>query len=447
MKRLMSRLAVHLLAAVLVFGAAPVLAQEHRAAIRGTIVDPALAPLADVEITITSEATNQVRRTRSDERGRFGVPELPPGIYRIDVRHPRYGPYVARVSLAINQEFWLHVPLQLGELVQAVDVTAPYLPIDRDSPALHTFIDTRQLIGLPLDGRNFLELALLAPGTAPAPEGSASSLRGDFALSINGGREDFNGFLLDGVYNIDPKLNTPGVRPPVDAIREFQVLTSTYDASFGRNGGGQINVITKSGANRASGSGYEFFRNTALSGRNYFAPEDEPTPEYNRNQFGGTIGGPIARDRTFFFADYERTRLREGITRVTNVPTLAERAGDFSGTLFRQPFDPFTGPAVSGRPDSVLLSESDRSGDRRALSGAQPVHAARQLRVVADASGRHPRVRRARRSHAVEPCAALGPLQLQRSAARRTVRGRGLRRHSGIRHRPCRAGRRTSRSR
>ncbi len=353
----MNRLPVHLLTAVLAFGAAPLLAQEHRAAIRGTIVDPALAPLADVQVTITSEATNQVRTTRSDEHGRFGVPELPPGIYRIDVRHPGYGPYVARASLAINQEFWLHVPLQLGALVQAVDVTAPFLPIDRDSPALHTFIDTRQLIGLPLDGRNFLELALLAPGTAPAPEGSASSVRGDFALSINGGREDFNGFLLDGVYNIDPKLNTPGVRPPVDAIREFQVLTSTYDASFGRNGGGQINVITKSGANRASGSGYEFFRNTALSGRNYFAPEDEPTPEYSRNQFGGTIGGPIVRDRTFFFADYERTRLREGVTRVTTVPTLAERAGDFSGTAFRQPVDPFTGqPFPGGRMPSFYLN-------------------------------------------------------------------------------------------
>ena len=107
--------------------------------------------------------------------------------------------------------------------MQAVDVTAPFIPIDRDSADAAHFIDTKQLIGLPLDGRNFLELALLAPGTVPAPQGSASSVRGDFAFSVNGGREDFNGFLLDGVYNVDPKLNTPGVRPPVDAIREFQV--------------------------------------------------------------------------------------------------------------------------------------------------------------------------------------------------------------------------------
>ena len=132
---------------------------------------------------------------------------------------------------------------------------------------------------------------------------------------MNGAREDFNGFLLDGVYNIDPKLNTPGVRPPVDAIREFQVHTSTYDASFGRNAGGQINVITKSGANTISGSAYEFFRNGALASRNHFAPQDEPAPDYSRHQFGGSIGGPIVRNRTFFFADYERTHLREGVTR------------------------------------------------------------------------------------------------------------------------------------
>src|SRR5206468_3678772 len=152
-----------------------------------------------------------------------------------------------RTELGMNQGVCLEVPLQIGTVLQAVDVNAPFIPVDRDTPALHTFIDDRAMAELPLDGRNFLELALLAPGTVPPPQGSASSGRGDFALSINGAREDFNGFLLDGVYNIDPKLNTPSVRPPVDAIAQFQVLTSTYDASFGRNAGGQINVITRSG--------------------------------------------------------------------------------------------------------------------------------------------------------------------------------------------------------
>jgi hypothetical protein len=219
-----------------------------------------------------------------------------------------------------------------------------------------TLIEEQQVRDLPLDGRNFLELALLVPGTAPAPQGSASSVRGDFALTVNGAREDFNNYILDGAYNVDPKLGTPAVRPPVDAIHEFEVSTANYDASFGRNGGGQINVLTKSGTNRAAGTAYEFLRNGALDARNHFAPEGEPAPDYSRHQFGGSFGAPLVRNRTFFFGDYEGTRLREGITRVTNVPTAAERAGDFSQSLFPAPRNPITGqPLPDGRIPSFVI--------------------------------------------------------------------------------------------
>src|SRR3989441_11890339 len=121
--------------------------------------------------------------------------------------------------------------------------------VKKDSASLGTVIENRQVVGLPLDGRNFYELSLLVPGAVPPAQGSASSVRGDFAFSVNGAREDSNSFLLDGVYNFDPKLNSAGVNPPVDAIREFELLTSTYDASFGRNVGAQVNVVLKSGAN------------------------------------------------------------------------------------------------------------------------------------------------------------------------------------------------------
>ncbi|HEU0252504.1 MAG TPA: TonB-dependent receptor, partial [Pyrinomonadaceae bacterium] len=215
--------------------------------------------------------------------------------------------------------------------------------LKKDSPSLGTVIENRQITGLPLDGRNFYELSLLVPGAAPPAQGSAGSVRGDFAFSVNGAREDQNNFLLDGVYNVDPKLNTFGVRPSVDAIREFEMLTSTYDASFGRNPGAQVNVILNSGSNDFHGSLFEFHRNAALDARNFFAPSSEPKPKYIRNQFGGAIGGPILRDRTFFFADYEGTRSREGITRITNVPTAQERAGNFSQSLFGVPTNPFTG--------------------------------------------------------------------------------------------------------
>ena len=329
----------------------PARAQEHLASIRGVVIDPAASCLPAVEVRATREATNESRRVRTDDRGRFVIPELSPGTYRVEVGHGGYGPFLARMELATNQEFRIQIPLQVGAVLQAVDVTAPFSPVDRATPALSTFVDTRQLTGTPLDGRNFLELALLAPGTAPEPQGSASSGRGDFALTVHGAREDFNGFLLDGVYNSDPKLNTPAVRPPIDGIREFQILTSTYDASFGRNAGGQINIVTRSGANRPSGSAYEFYRGGALASRNHFAPKSEPAPEYTRHQFGGSLGGPIVKDRAFIFADYERTHLREGVTRVTNVPTAAERTGDFSQSLRGVPVNflsgqPFPGASV-----------------------------------------------------------------------------------------------------
>jgi hypothetical protein len=304
--------------------------------VRGVVLDPAGATVPNVALRITNESTGDMRTAAAEADGRFAVVALPPGPYRIEVERTSYKKYVSRTDLQVNQELWLEVRLELGSVTEEVVVIAPVVPLEQESPALGTVIDSRQVASLPLDGRNFLELSLLAPGAAPAPEGSASSLRGDFALTVNGSREDAQSFLLDGVYNMDPKLNTPGVRPPVDAIQEFEVLTSTYDASFGRNAAGQINVVTKSGANTLHGTLYGFFRTRALDARNYFAPANEPAPDYSRSQIGASIGGPILRDRTFFFADYEHTRQREGLTQISNVPTLAERNGDFSQTFDSQ---------------------------------------------------------------------------------------------------------------
>ena len=327
---------------------ATVSAQSHRASVRGVVLDPSAAPIPHVTLQIANEETGESRSAVTGADGHFVIALLPPGAYRIDVEQQGYKKYVSRLELQINQELWLDVPLALGSVSEEVLVTAPSVPLEKESAAVGTVIDSRQVANLPLDGRNFLELSLLAPGAAPAPQGSASSLRGDFAFTVNGAREDTHSFLLDGIYNVDPKLNTPGVRPPVDAIREFEVLTSTYDASFGRNAAGQVNVVTQSGTNSVRGTLYGFFRSRAADARNYFAPRNEPAPAYNRGQFGGSAGGPIVRNRTFFFADYERTQLREGITRVTNVPTLAERSGDFSQSQLPAPRDPFSGQSFLG---------------------------------------------------------------------------------------------------
>jgi hypothetical protein len=328
--------------ALLTVPAGDATAQPHRASVRGRVTDPAGAPLSGADVRATREGTNELRQTRTDEAGRFALPELAVGGYRFEVSRGGFRTLSTRLELTVGQDLWFDAPLQLS-VSQGVEVLAPFLPIDRESSAMATLVDERQVTGLPLDGRNVLELALLAPGAVPAPQGSASSVRGDFAFSVNGGREDANAYLLDGVYNMDPKLGTSGVRPPVDAIREFEVVTSTYDSSFGRNAAGQVNVITRSGTNGYDGTAYEFLRTGGLDARNFFAPADQPDPEYDRNQFGFSLGGPVARDRTFFFADYEGTRLREGVTRVTNVPTAAERTGDFTQSLFARPINPFTG--------------------------------------------------------------------------------------------------------
>ena len=349
------RLAATLLLAIGI-AAPPAFAQRPTATIRGAVVDQTDARLPGAKVTATRDETGEVRDATADEAGRFTFAALPSGRYTLQAEQPGFSVFRQRVTLAVGSDVWVTAQLAVSTPAVVISVGESPVPVIERSPGLKTLIDQQQVANLPLDGRNFLELALLAPGTAPAPQGSASSVRGDFALTVNGAREDFNNYVLDGVYSVDPKLGTPAVRPPVDAIREFEVATANYDASYGRNGGGQINVLTRSGANRLSGTAYEFLRNGALDARNHFAPEGEPAPDYSRHQFGGSLGGPIVRNRTFFFTDYEGTRLKEGITRVTNVPTAAERAGDFSQSLFTAPVDPVSRqPLPGGRIPSFFL--------------------------------------------------------------------------------------------
>lgn len=317
-------------------------AQTVRSIIGGEVTDTAGKPVASASVTLIREETNTKRSVITSAQGSFTVTMLAPGAYRLEVEHEGYRKNVRRVTLQIDQEIRLEIPLLPGRMSDEVTVTAAPPIVRVESSALGGVIDSRQVLGLPLDGRNFYELSLLLPGVVPPAQGSAGSVRGDFAINVNGAREDANNFLLDGAYNGDPKLNGVAVTPPVDAIREFEVAASTYDTSFGRNAGGQISVVTRSGGNQFHGTAYEFFRNGALDSRNYFAPGNEAAPKYQRNQFGAVLGGPVAKNRTFFFADYEGLRLREGETLVTNVPTAQERVGDFSNSKL-VPIDPTTG--------------------------------------------------------------------------------------------------------
>lgn len=338
----MRRLSLTLILALLLILPAVVQAQTHRGAIRGQVLDPNQAAIPNATIRLTNQETEETRVVTSDGDGEYAVTALAPGAYRLEADASGFPTSVVRITVLVNQEQRVDVVMLLATAERVdVDLTRE-APLKSESAAVGTVIENRQINNLPLDGRNFYELSLLVPGAVPPAEGSAGSVRGDFAFSVNGAREDSNNFLLDGVYNVDPKLNTFAVRPPVDAIREFEIATSTYDAAFGRNPGAQVNVVLKSGTNDFHGSLYGFHRNARFDARNFFAPGDQPAPKYIRNQFGFSLGGPIRKDRTFFFADYEGTRSREGITRITNVPTLAERNGDFSQSLLGQPVIPGT---------------------------------------------------------------------------------------------------------
>lgn len=300
----------------------------------------ATAPSAAVRVT--NKATGAVREATASADGRFSVAALPPGQYSVEISASGFLSQTREITLTVNSEVNLEAPLARSGDRQQIDVRDTLPLLKTESSTTGGVVLNQQIVNLPLDGRNYFELALLLPGSLPAAQGSANSVRGNFAVSVNGAREDANGFLLDGVYNGDPKLNGAGITSPVDGIREFELAASNYDASFGRNAGAQFNVVLKSGANAIHGTAYEFFRNDSLDARNFFAPSDQPDPRYQRNQFGASLGGALFKDRTFFFADYEGRRTNQGIPRRTNVPTDLERSGDFSQSGVPFILDPFT---------------------------------------------------------------------------------------------------------
>jgi outer membrane receptor protein involved in Fe transport len=340
--------AVKILTVLAIVGFATTATGQTRGGIRGVVVDASGARVAGAVIAARETATGMTRETSSDPSGTFTLAALPPGHYVVEVRAAGHKTWRRDLRVAVNEEQRADVRLDVGDVSEIVQVTAATRGL-LDAGPLSTIVPFEAVQHLPLDGRNFLELSLLAAGTAPAAQGSASSVRGDFSFTANGAREDFNSYLLDGADNVDPKLNTVAVRPAVEAIREFKVSTNAYDAAFGRYAGAQVNVVTRAGSNAVSGSGYGYMRNRALDSTNAFALRSEPAPRYERYQAGGAVGGPIARDKAFFFVDYEGSRRREGITRVTTVPTAAERSGDFTRSL-AVPVNPVTGQPMPFLP-------------------------------------------------------------------------------------------------
>ena len=329
---------------------APAYAQSLRGSIGGEVTDQEKKTLSGVSVILVHEETNQKRTAVTGPQGEFLLVSLAPGTYRVEASLAGYRSSSRVVALLVDQEVDIVIPLLPAKSVEHVEVTTESALLSTESATLSTVVQNRAIMNLPLDGRNTYQLALLVPGAVPAAPGSAGSVRGAFTFNMNGAREDANSYLLDGVINEDPKLNGFAIAPPVDGVREYEVLTNGYDASFGRNVGAQVNMVLQSGTNRFHGTVYEFLRNASLDATNYFAPADEAAPQDLRNQFGASLGGPIRKDRTFFFVDYEGLRIREGITQTTNVPTALERVGNFSQSSL-VPIDVLTGQPF---PNSVI---------------------------------------------------------------------------------------------
>jgi hypothetical protein len=304
-------------------------AQTFTATVKGRVVDPSGGVIPRANLAIRNVATNWQQTTTSGPEGNFVLALLPAGEYSLSVDAEGFRKEVrSGIVLQVGQIISLDVPLALGNRAEVVNVTGDVPLLQSETAALGGVIEQRQVIGLPLNFRSFLSLAQLEPNVFLPAQGSTLGFRGGF--NVAGHSEVSNNFLLDGISNVDEATNQPNHFPVLDAVREFRVLTATYAAEYGRQSGGQVIVTTKSGSNNFHGSAYEFHRDGDLDARNFFAPEK---PELKRNQFGGTLGGPIRRNKLFFFSSYGGLRAGAQRAALATVPTTKMHDGDFSELL------------------------------------------------------------------------------------------------------------------
>ena len=304
----------------------PALAQAGRAELSGTIHDPRDLPVSRAMVEAEDQATTARYSTLSDERGEYHVLGLPAGQYVLSVRQPGFQTYrQSGITLRLDNRTVIDVRLALGRESQSVDVTAVTPLLQTTTGEVSLNVDEKKIAALPLDGRNFIPLVTLSPGVALP--------NGQFLPRINGSRPRTNEYLYDGISVLQPEPGQVVYYPVIDGMAEFKLNINSYSPEYGRSNGGTVMVIGKSGGNQFHVSVFEFFRNEALNARNLFA-QPSPKPEFRRNQYGATVGGPIQTNRTFFFADWQGTRLRTGITRFSVVPTLAQRQGIFTQAVF-----------------------------------------------------------------------------------------------------------------
>jgi hypothetical protein len=310
--------------------------------ISGTVKDPAGRVLPNADVTITEASTGLSYQTHTDSRGAYVFPVLPVGHYELSIQAPGFAGYRRTdIVLDTNATLAFDASLEVGGVAQTVSVVDNTLHVDTTSTQLGQVITGRQMTAVPLDGRSYTDLLSLQPGVAPQTSITSTTVQDVGAtilnpsgtlnpgtISVNGQREFANYFSVNGA-DVEEDVNAgTAIVPNLDAIEEFRIITSNFDAEYGEFSGGQVNVVTKSGNNGFHGNAFEFLRNTDLDARNYFSPT---RGAFRQNQYGGTFGGPIHRDRIFFFTDYQGTRQTQGIdTGTISVPSNADRTGNLS---------------------------------------------------------------------------------------------------------------------
>ena len=327
------------------------IAQAGRAELSGVIRDPSGLAVAGAAIQAEDQATMVRYSGTSDDRGEYHLVGLPASNYVVTVEQPGFRMYrQSGITLRLAERTVLDMTLQIGQTSQTVEVTAAAPVLQTGSGEVSMNMDEKNVTTLPLDGRNFVPLVTMAPGVA-LPGG------GSVLPRINGSRPRTNEYIYDGISVLQPEPGQVVYYPVIDGIAEFKLNVNAYSPEYGRSNGGTVMVLGKSGTNRFHGNVFEFFRNEALNARNFFA-QPGPKPEFRRNIYGGTFGGPIQSNKTFFFGDWQGTRLRTGVTRFSVVPTLAQRQGIFTQSIF----DPATPTRTQFQNNTIPVSRFDPIG-------------------------------------------------------------------------------------
>lgn len=331
------------LAGLALLGANWALAQVDAGSILGTVTDAAGGLVQGAKVSMKSEDTGLLTSTSTDEHGVYRFSPVKIGNYTVSAEQTGFTRVVRpHITVEIQRQMRVDFALQPGAVEQSIEVTAPTPTLQTENASVGQVVESRQIQDLPLNGRNYIFLAQLAAGVSFGQKDSrGEDSNGRF--SANGTRATQNNYLLDGIDNNSSIISRQNgkdfvVLTPVDAVAEFKIQTNNYSAEFGRSAGAVMNATVKSGANSLHGDAWEFLRNNALDANDFFQnAAGKPIPEYRRNQFGFTQGGPIflpkiydGRNKTFFFADYEGTRVRQGQTDTSTVPTLAERNSGFT---------------------------------------------------------------------------------------------------------------------